>query len=562
MTAVVKKFLLILLSIIPCYALPAQVRFCAVGDVLLDRGIRNLINQHNAIYPFAKLDSLIAGNDIALFNLECPLADKSKGHALDKKYCFRGEPGYIAGLKWAGFNVACLANNHTTDYGKDGLLETVALLKDNKIFPVGAGKTRHEAFQPVLLEKNGETFAFFALLEFLPYATTFKDDQPYPAFGQIDTLCALIREYNSRIDNIIVTFHWGFENTATPNSRQRDYAHKVIMAGADLVLGHHPHVLQSIETYRDKIIAYSLGNFIFDNPDESQKQSLIFRCEFQQGKINNPHFIPMYIKKCRPHPADSLKSRQIYEHLDSISTTYNTELTITPAGLVAITIPAARTVKEIHYQDIKFNFQPKQIEIYDRGSQLLHYNLPDSVYSIKDAGYHIEESVIYFYTIIQNDTSAKSRVAIFPYALFENNFLKPTLDLQDDFNPWKILVGDLDGDLNPELIVGVDKKISYFPEAENRIFVYNRDKDCIYPKWFSSKIHQPIIDFKMEFDSVQRRDKLILLENNADDSLYEVISYSWNRFGFNQDQQWPGLKKDSNIRIDFQLSDLSFTHLQ
>jgi poly-gamma-glutamate capsule biosynthesis protein CapA/YwtB (metallophosphatase superfamily) len=541
-------------------SLPAQVRFCAVGDILLDRGIRTMIGQQGVDYPFGRLDSLITRNDIALFNLECPLADTSKGFALNKKYCFRGEPEYIKGLIRAGFNVACVANNHTTDFGKDGLLATLNLLHENRIYPVGAGITQREAFQPLLIEKNGETFAIFALLEFLLDATMYTDDQPYPAFGKIDTLCALIREYNSRIDNIIVTFHWGYENTFTPNSRQRDYAHQVIMAGADLVLGHHPHVLQSIEIYRDRIIAYSLGNFVFDNPAESQKQSVIFQCGFQQGKIIDPHFIPVYLKKCRPHPADTLKSREIFEHLQKSSVTFNTPLTHGENGKISIPIPCTRPVKEIHYQNLKFDIYTKQIKVFDDRSELIRYNFPDSIYSITDAGYHVEESIVYFYAIVRNDTSGRSRVAVFPYTLFANMFLRPSLDQHDEFNPWKILLGDMDGDSNPEVILGVNKRTRYSPELENRIFIFNRDKDYIYPKWLGSKIGRPFLDFKLEYDPIQKRNKLILLEKTEEDTLRGVIRYVWNGFGFDQDLQLPELKYDREIRTAFQLSDFAFVH--
>ena len=113
-----------------------------------------------------------------------------------------------------------------------------------------------------------------------------------------------------------------------PSSRQIEYAHEVIDAGADLVLGHHPHVLQSIEIYKDKLILYSLGNFIFDNSEELQKQSVIFLCKFRNGQIFEPELIPVYINDCRPELASADIKKNIFEHCNKVSNSFNTSLSL------------------------------------------------------------------------------------------------------------------------------------------------------------------------------------------------------------------------------------------
>ncbi|MEN8119373.1 MAG: CapA family protein [Bacteroidota bacterium] len=556
MTQVVNYILIIIILQFNIANTFAQVSFCAVGDVLLDRGVRKNIEKNNVFYPFENIRNIISQNDIALFNLECPLVDSSNGYPLNKKYSFRAEPSYIEGVKYAGFNIASVANNHTIDYGKDGFLKTIELLEKNNIFPVGGGKNQIDAFKPVLIEKDGETFAFFALLEFLLEATTFNENRPYPAFGQIDRLCKVIQKYNSRIDNIIVSFHWGKENVIVPSARQIEYAHKVIDAGADLVLGHHPHVIQSIETYRNKLIVYSLGNFIFDNSRELQKQSIIFQCKFREGSVIEPHLIPVNIKNNRPEIANKSTSYEIFEHLKKVSGAFNTTYTF-DREIIQINYKANKPIKEIFYEDFKFNIFKNQISVCDNKGFTYSYTLPDTNYNINDVCAHFEDDVVYFYTIVVNKATDKSRVAIFPFSINDCKFLRPSLDNHEDFNPWKIEIFDVDKDENLEIILGVNKSTRYYEDKENRIFVFNREKDYIFPKWLGSKVGNPIIDFKIDKIS----ESLIILEVSKDTTVNKVVSYKWNGFGFDNDKILYDLENDKNKRIHFLLADIKFNTL-
>lgn len=324
MIRVVKKYLLATLFCVTTYNISAQISFCAVGDILLDRDVRKVIEKNGIEFPFQNIATIINEHDLAFFNMECPLANESDGYPINKRYSFRAEPEYIQGLKYSGFNIASVANNHTIDLGKSGLLKTIENLNTDSIYTFGGGINQDEAFKPLLIEKDGETFAFFGMLEFLLEGTTFNENQPYPAFGQIDRLCNEIRHINSDINNIIVSFHWGQESAVIPTSKQIEYAHKVVDAGADLVLGHHPHVLQSIETYKSKLILYSLGNFVFDNTAKLQKESVIFNCQFKNGQIINPELIPVYIDNCQPSIASIVIKKDILNHLNKVSNQFKT----------------------------------------------------------------------------------------------------------------------------------------------------------------------------------------------------------------------------------------------
>ncbi len=544
--------LLFLLNLVICNSI-AQVSFCAVGDVLLDRDVRNIIEKKGINYPFENIKEIISQNDLALFNLECPIVDSLNGFPINKRYSFRAEPNYIEGLKYAGFNIASVANNHTIDYGKTGFLKTIELLRNDSIFTIGGGENQQEAFKPLLIEKDGETFAIFGVLEFLLEGTTFSENRPYPAFGQIDRLCKIIQDYNSIIDNIIVSFHWGNENSIIPTSRQTEYAHKVINAGADLVLGHHPHVLQSIETYRNKLILYSLGNFIFDNSQELQKQSVIFKCKFKDGNILMPEIIPVYIKNNRPELATSQVTSEIFEHLKKVSNPFNTNFNLV-GEVIQIQYDAEKPIKELKSNNIKFDIFRSQISVWDKNNSNYLYQIPDTNYKFKDACIYCENGVVYIYSIISNNTTKKSRIAVFPFSINKYAFLKPSIDSHDDYNPWKIEILDVDKDENPELVLGVYKSTKYYEKEENRIFVFNRDKDYIFPKWLGSKVGNPITDFKIGSNTNQ----LIILEESKDTSIKKVVSYKWNGFGFDSDEVLFDIDNLNNLKIQFQLSDHKF----
>jgi poly-gamma-glutamate synthesis protein (capsule biosynthesis protein) len=550
MIQVVKYWCLIFLLCFSTFNLSAQVSFCAVGDILLDRDVRKVIEQNGIIYPFESIAEIIKENDLAFFNMECPLANYSDGYPINKKYSFRAEPQYLKGLKYAGFNLASIANNHTIDFGKSGFLKTIEILNNDSIFTTGGGVNQDEAFKPLLIEKNGETFALFGMLEFLLEGTTFNESQPYPAFGNIDKLCNEIRQLNSDIDNIIVSFHWGQENAVIPTSKQVEFAHKVVDAGADLVLGHHPHVLQSIETYKGKLILYSLGNFVFDNSGKLQKESVIFRCKFKNGQLIKPELIPVYINNCQPEIASQQTSTDIFEHLKKVSNPFNTSLTKTDTS-IRIIYDKEKPFKELSTHKHSFYLYKNRVTTYNSYNESIQYFLPDTNFVFIDADLLVNGNYVYVYSIVQNTNDNKSRIAVFPFSVERYEFLKPSLDSHENFNPWKIKVFDVDNDKNPEIIVGVNKSTRYYDNKENRIFVFNADKDYFYPKWLGSKIGNSIIDFKI----CNNTNRLVILEKSDVNNKNMVVTYKWNGFGFDNDKILFETENVDNLKIQFQLSD-------
>ena len=171
----------------------------------------------------------------------------------------------------------------------------------------------------------------------------------------------------------------------------------------------------------------------------------------------------------------------------------------------------------------------------------------------------IQDNVVYIYSIISSEINNKSRIAIFPFSIAKNEFIQPSLDSHEYFNPWKVEVSDVDNDNNPEIILGVHKSTKYYEKEENRIFVFNRDKDYIFPKWLGSKVGNPIIDFK--FDNVSKN--LVILEESKETSKKIVVSYKWNGFGFDNEQILFEIDNFlSNIKdVGFNLNKTKIAHL-
>ncbi len=525
--------MLLIIGVLHFTTLSAQISFIAVGDVLLDRGVRESIEKNNSIkYPFEKVKHIINPNDIAFYNLECPITSVDKEYPLLKRNSFRADPEFTQGLVWGGFNLASLANNHTIDWGKDGLMETIRNLLDNNIATVGAASNQVDAFKPIIYHKDGIYVAFFAVLDFLLEATTFLDYEPYPAYGNLKHLINEIKKYSKLVDNIVVSFHWGEEHKNFPNNRQIDVARSVIDAGADLILGHHPHVLQGIETYKGKLICYSLGSFIFDGRTDNENETFAFQCDFTKNGIENPRLVPVVIKNNRPEVALPHEAERILRNIKKYSNSMNTEFRMDADNIIRINDGSIDfPLWKQKHKDSQFLVYSQRIEFLNSKQASTNFQIPDLNYQITNVTHDIIDNIMYLYTIVENIPNLHRCIAIFPFCLTTKTFLQPSLDINRHYFPWKLNIIDIDNDGKNDLIVGTYKTTKYFQEKENRIFVFNVEKDYIYPKWLGSKIGYDIINFKVFGDATERKNKIKLIQNN-DRGRIMVNHYSWNEFGF------------------------------
>jgi len=274
------------------------VKLVAVGDVLFARWVAKQITKHGAPWLFANVKSTISSADIAFCNLECTLS--TGGVVQRRRFQFRADPKLAGALRDAGFDVACLANNHTLDYGRDAMMDTVRAVRKAGMIAVGAGKDRADALALQIVRRNGLTIGFLAYTDLATDGVVRLSDRPTVAGLNPDELPAQIKSARKRCDALVVSFHWGVEYMKRPTERQRHIAHVCIDNGADVVLGHHPHVLQPTETYKGRPIIYSMGAFVWDAKIFGTDRSAIYTIELGKESARLVKSAAVRIKGCRP----------------------------------------------------------------------------------------------------------------------------------------------------------------------------------------------------------------------------------------------------------------------
>ncbi len=237
------------------------VRIAFVGDVMLADGPGREIASGRD--PFEHVAARLRQADLRVGNLECVIA--RSGRALDKPWTFRAHPRVLPVLK-RHLDVVSVANNHVGDFGREAFVEMLGHLDASGIPRVGGGRDLAEAHRPLIIEKKGLRIALLAYNEFFPRSFEADAHQPGSAWSEDERVAEDIRRARSqhRADLVIPFMHWGTEDDPAANDRQRQLARLMIDAGADAVVGTHPHVVQDAEVHRGKPIVYSLGNFVFD----------------------------------------------------------------------------------------------------------------------------------------------------------------------------------------------------------------------------------------------------------------------------------------------------------
>lgn len=216
------------------------------GDIMLSRAVgARMAALGDWSLPFHLIADTLRDADLRYCNLECPVSDR--GHNLHHLYSFRADPRVLDGLKAAGFNVASQANNHTYDWGPEALLDSLERLRAAGIQPVGAGQNFLAAHYPLLVNVGGVRIAFLAYVNIDPKEATAGADRPGVAWLDPTQVVADIRFARPLADLVIVCPHWGVEYALQPTREQVEIAHQMIDAGADLVVGSHPHVVEPLE---------------------------------------------------------------------------------------------------------------------------------------------------------------------------------------------------------------------------------------------------------------------------------------------------------------------------
>ncbi len=272
---------------------PQKIELLFVGDIMLSREIgHSMQTRGNWNFPFERVAETLQSADLAFGNLEGPMS--TRGINLGSIYFFRADPRAIKGLQFAGFDVLSVANNHIWDYGKEAFEDTLLHLKEARITPVGGAENYAQAHKASIREVKGIKIGFLGYTNLLP--KSLGEPQSKPTIAWFDPVIVKqdIAEAKRQADIVIVSIHWGNEYELSPTRGQEIVAHELIDSGALLVIGHHPHVVQKTESYHGGYIAYSLGNFVFDqNFSEDTGRGLMVRIILADTKVVKTEQLPL-----------------------------------------------------------------------------------------------------------------------------------------------------------------------------------------------------------------------------------------------------------------------------
>ena len=278
------------------------VRFAAVGDVMygeetsVDFGIRTLSKKYGTSFPLKQVEKTLRNYDFVFGNLEVPLTDVLLNNKNPKSVKFRGLPDSVLSLKNSGFKIVSVANNHSLQFGKSGLFDSEHHLKNKNIKTVG-WNDEHGKSQLEILEIKNLKIGFIAYS--LIKSEEYRNDSNLLSIclSNSEKIINDVSHYASRVDHLFVSLHWGFEFVEIPSEEQVKLGRSLIDAGARGILGHHPHVLQGIEIWNSGIIAYSLGNFLFDQHFPSCMESIILEIKLNECSILDYKIIPIKSNK-------------------------------------------------------------------------------------------------------------------------------------------------------------------------------------------------------------------------------------------------------------------------
>lgn len=272
-----------------------QLTLLAAGDIMMGdhpictgRGVNALIEKKGSAFLFQYVKETLRAGDIVFGNLETVISNKNYKKYNLKSYQLRAMPQSANALKDAGFNVLSIANNHILEHGEEAFYDTLRILEENKINYTG--KCEKGKQTPALISQNDVIVGFlgYSLIEDPNYI-------PLYAKSDIEAIIDDVIALKKKVDIPVVSLHWGYEHIKRPSPGQIDTGRKIIDAGAKLIIGHHSHCLQGMEYYKDGVILYSLGNFVFDMWQKKARESMIFKCSLSKQGIEDAEIIPVFI---------------------------------------------------------------------------------------------------------------------------------------------------------------------------------------------------------------------------------------------------------------------------
>jgi poly-gamma-glutamate capsule biosynthesis protein CapA/YwtB (metallophosphatase superfamily) len=313
-------------------AAAGEITVVMVGDLYLSSWLEPILLK-NPAYPYADpgIRELFDHADLVFGNLEAPFSQRGEVY-VEKKYTFRCHPGVAPALIAGGFDFVSLANNHIMDFGPEALEDTIAVLQEHGVAYAGAGRNLEEARRPALMERKGLRIAVLAYNSTFPLEFNAGSDRPGTARGGWDHLREDVQKAAGLADLVMVSFHWSGERVKVPRDYQRSFGRLCIDAGAHVVFGHHPHVHQGVEVYKNGLIAYSLGNFIFAGYSSSTRDSIILKVRLDRKGVREAEIHPININnyevEFQPQLFKGEEASRLLREIQELSAAFNTRVEI------------------------------------------------------------------------------------------------------------------------------------------------------------------------------------------------------------------------------------------
>ncbi len=481
-----------------------------VGDIMLSRGVAGEIRKHGGDlrYPFLKMEKHLQSGDIVFGNLENPITPGRE--IMMPEMTLRADPGVETALRDAGFTVLSLANNHLADFGSQGLLDTMQYLSQAGIEYTGAGETIDSAFAAKFIEVKGLKLAFLAFTDpvLVPESYLAGAEQPGVAFFEREKVIAAVQAARDKADFVVVSMHAGTEYEPAPDLAQTRLARLAVDAGADLVLGHHPHVVQKIEKYKDKYIIYSLGNFIFDQKwSRATRIGLTAKIYITPEGVEKIEFLPVFI--------NDQDQPQVLEGVEAKTALENTGL-----KLSEVTVPAWDQESRVFREDKRYTFYALKPLPESRLEKFRHFDMdqdgPYEDYSLQDG---------------------KLKVTTGSQTIWQS---------QDDWWVSDFFLGDSNNDSILELNLLVWKSGSFGPHKpfwitredmsiKNHLFIFKLAGDTFKPVWQSSNLDRPNYEASLADLDGDGKNELIVTEGDyTDPREREAGIWKWNGWGFSK----------------------------
>ncbi|MCJ8006555.1 CapA family protein [Lederbergia wuyishanensis] len=305
-----------------------EIKIVFAGDTMFDWDLRPILEVNGYDYPFVYIKDKVQKADYAFVNAETVFTNKTDKDP-SQLFWIKSDPRGLQALKNTGFDILNLGNNHTLDYLRPGLNDTLQFVEQFGFDYIGAGRNEEEAYASKEIVIKGKKFRFFSFVRFLPDVNWIanKDRSGIPTGYDLELVKKTILEQKGDADYTVVYFHWGKEKHNIPDDYQYEYVKELQKIGVDLIVGSHPHWLQGFQYYNGMPVAYSLGNFLFPPYVKNESaQTGLLNVTFKGDQISM-NFDPYILSKGQIIPVEDAHRDQFFRYLQSIS--FDVEITST-----------------------------------------------------------------------------------------------------------------------------------------------------------------------------------------------------------------------------------------